>query len=210
MDLLPLLLAAAMAAVAISSGLQLVRAGRPGHAGHPRDVDVWHGVMALAMAGMLLVTFTAGVSRGILALSALGVVWCLVQLARPRFRGVYLRLVACCAAMLAMVVPTAFATASASATSAASMGHSMAGHAGHGLPATPAGGVPTPAALPGALVAVLIVAMAAVVVVAAVGVAVRLRARRGTTGTGTPHTPTDGLRDMVMAGAMGYMLWAMA
>jgi Domain of unknown function (DUF5134) len=176
------LLAVMMAAVAFHGGVRIVVPVQS-DAEHPRDVGAWHGLMGACMAVMLVASLPGRSSGAALAVFAVGVLWCVVQIARHARRAVYLRLGACCVAMLAMLAPVV-------AAGAASI--PMQGMSGMtGMTAIPTASLPT------LLAVVLVIAMAAVVI-------------SGTTRIAGPGRllsyRLDAGCEIVTAGAMAYML----
>jgi hypothetical protein len=172
---------------------------------HGRDVDVWHVLMAGAMAAMLLVDWSRPVSIVALAVFLVGVGWAVTGAVRRSTRPAYLRLAVGAGAMAVMLLP--MATAEAAVPSAGDPGHAtgMAGMAGmdhathlHQSTTSPADvGVAPPTAL---LVAALV----------ALGVVLVLRLA----GSLRPALPVprrlDACCDVAMAVAMGYLLLMMS
>jgi hypothetical protein len=156
-----LLLGVSMVAVALYClARAVVPALRP--LDHRRDLDVWHVVMAGAMALMLL----AGHGRPLAALGLLvfgaGLAWSGLRAVRRTGRAAYVRLGVGCAAMAVMLVPSAtLAPADAAASSGAGDAHAMHHH--HAATAATSGAEPL--ALPAPLV-VLLLALVAVLVLA--------------------------------------------
>ena len=129
-------------------------------AGHRRDLDAWHLVMAAAMAVMLL----AGHGRTFAVLGllvfAVGLAWSGLRAVRRTGRAAYVRLGIGCAAMAVMLVPAAtLAPATAATTTAAGHDHGM--HHDHAAAASATGAGPL--AMPSLLV-VLLLALVAVLV----------------------------------------------
>jgi hypothetical protein len=194
---MPVVLAGALLVVVMCSGARLVRPSTHGHSavGFPLDFEVWHGLMGTAMAVMLLAGLSEGQSRMVMVVFGGGVVWCAVRLVGRASRAAYLRLGACCAAMFAMLVP-------ASTTGPSSDGpmSGMAGMAGmadmRGMPGMNAG------TLSPVIVVVLLVAMAGVI---GAGLS-RLALPGGTSQGPVLMRRMQATGEMVMAGAMAYML----
>jgi Domain of unknown function (DUF5134) len=184
------LFAVMMAAVAFHGGARMVVPALRG-AGHPRDVGAWHGLMGACMAVMLAASLPGRSSGAALAVFAVGVLWCVVQIARRTSGGAYLRLGVCCVAMLAMLVPAVVAGATGE-TMAGATGMTIAGMAG--MPAMPA------TSLPPLLGVVLIVALAGVVVSGTTRIAGRER---------MVAYRVDAGCEIVTATAMAYMLVVM-
>ena len=180
------LLAALMAAVVTYC---LARACVPAlhDPAHARDVDLWHVVMGAGMVAMLLVTLSRTAAALALVVFVVGLAWSAVRLAAPGARSAYLRLGVGCAAMAAMLLPTATASAAAAAPAT----H----HHGHAAPAGVSALVP-----PTALLVLLLAGVGAVLVV-----------RLG--GSLRRSAPLPGRLaaccDVAMAVAMGTMLVAM-
>lgn len=153
---------------------------------HRRDLDLWHVVMGLGMAGMLLLTITATAAVVGVAVFVLGAGWAVVRGALPGRRAAYLPLGVGSLAMTAMLLPLASAPAAAATPS---------GHHAHTHAVAGAGLVPPPL-----LVLALLVALGAVVVVRLVA---SLRP-----GVARPARWDAGC-DVAMAAAMASMLVAL-
>jgi hypothetical protein len=166
---------------------------------HRRDLDGWHALMALAMAAMLVATYTRAASLLALAVFVVGVVWSIVHGSAPGARTAYLRLGLGCTAMAAMLLPAA--TASATATASEVAPTQPTGHAGHHaahlIQAAPGGSVPM--VPPTVLVIALLTALAVVLVVGLRGALRESDTHAGRVGAAC---------DVAMAAAMGYMLVA--
>jgi hypothetical protein len=80
---------------------------RPRVPAHQADVLVWHGLMVVAMAAMLVPSLPTGYLRAGLVVFVVGSVWAVLRMARPRSRPDYLCLCTCCVAMVAMLVSVA-------------------------------------------------------------------------------------------------------
>jgi hypothetical protein len=189
-----LLLGVSMVAVALYClARAFVPALRP--VDHRRDVDVWHGVMAGAMAVMLL----AGHGRPLAALGLLvfgaGLAWSGLRAVRRTGRAAYVRLGVGCAAMAVMLVPSAtLAPADAAVSSGAGDAHAMHHHH-HAATAATSGAEPL--ALPAPLV-VLLLAVVAALVLARLPAVVR---------RGAPvETRLDAVCEALMGVAMAAML----
>jgi hypothetical protein len=187
------LIVVAMLVVAGCAGARLIgpTAHAAGAAG-PLDVEVWHGVMGLTMATMVMVPISTGPSRLTLAVFGGGVLWCLVRLTVTGARAAYLRLAVCCTAMVAMLVP-----ASTTRTAATGPMSGMAGMTGMpGMEGTRMN------VLPRIITVVLLVAVVGVVLAAASRLSRPKRASRAPSGM---HR-VQAFGEMAMAGAMAYML----
>ena len=192
------LLAASMAVVATYC---LARMLRPvlRDPSHRVDLDGWHAVMGVAMATMLVVTYTRVAALLALAVFAVGLGWSVLRVSSPGARAAYLRLGLGCTAMAAMLLPAATTSAAAPmAAPAPAMAHSMpvAHAAPHGQVA-PAGTLSL--APPTGLVIALLAAFAVVLVVRLAGTF-----REGASVEGRLAACCD----VAMAAAMGYMLAA--
>ncbi len=153
---------------------------------HRRDIDGWHVVMGSAMAAMLLSLFSQSFSRLALGVFYVGLIISLVQIGRRTSRAAYVGLGVGCAAMAAMLLPVA--TASAVEPGTAQGVHHHHGAAGSML------------ALPTFLLAAVFAALALLMVARLVQ----------TTGGSRPLTGRiDALCEAAMATAMGYMLLLM-
>lgn len=200
------LLAASMAGVLVYCLARLLRAPDDDPA-HRRDLDGWHASMALAMAAMLVVTYSPGVSLLALVVFGVGLVWSVVMVAAPGTRAAYLRLGLGCTAMVAMLLPAATASTTATASAAVPLAASELaqtqpmGHAGHHaahlIQAAPGGSVPM--VPPTVLVIALLSAFALVMVLS-----LARTLRGGQTASGRLGAGCD----VAMAAAMGYMLVA--
>jgi hypothetical protein len=198
---MPVILAGALVVVVLCSGARLVKPGGPhGACAVPLDVEAWHGLMGLAMAAMLLAAMSVRESRVAIVVFGSGVVWCVVRMTGHAPRAAYLRLGACCTAMVAMLAPASVAASSAGASMkgmAGMQGMDMSGMAGmQGTAGMQAG------TLPQFVVWGLLVTLAAVITAGA--------SRLGVSGAGRLET-LSGRRvqaagEMVMAGAMACML----
>ncbi len=155
----------------------------------PLDVEVLHGLMGLTMTAMVLEPISRDLSRGAFVLFGLGVVWCLVRVARTGTKAMYVRLAICCTAMVSMLVP-----ASTSRPAAAGSMRGMAGMPG--MSGTRSGG------LPPTVVVVLLLALMGVVL----AVGSRLGGPRSVPPTPTAMHRVQAIGEMAMAGAMAYML----
>ncbi len=172
---------------------------------HGRDLDAWHVVMAVAMAAMLLLSWTKPVSVAGLAVFVVGLGWAASHAVRRAGRAAYLRLGVGCAAMAAMLLPVATASAApavAGTSSATTAGTGMGGMdmtgAGHSMHHGSAAVLADPGLVPPTAVLGLLLAALGVLLV------VRLR---GSLRAASPVTARlDACCDVVMAGAMGYML----
>ena len=200
------LLAASMAGVLVYCLARLLRAPADDPA-HRRDLDGWHALMALAMAVMLVATYSRTASLLALVVFGVGMVWSIVRVAAPGTRAAYLRLGLGCTAMAAMLLPAATANATATASAAiplaaleaagpASTGHA-AHHAAHLVQAAPGGTVPM--VPPTVLVIALLSAFVLVIVLS-----VARTLRGGQTASGRLGAGCD----VAMAASMGYMLVA--
>ncbi len=166
---------------------------------HRRDLEMWHVVMGGAMAAMLVVALARGIAAFLVAVFLVGLCWSARRVATPGARAAYLRLGVGCAAMAAMLLPTATASAATSA---------QAPPAGHSLHSTTHSTMHMTMAPPGST-AVVVPAVVVALLVAACGVIVLARLA-GTVGAGRPLARRMSAScDVAMAGAMGYMLVAM-
>lgn len=162
---------------------------------HRLDLDAWHVVMGVGMVAMLLTSFGRALSVVSLVLFAVGLGWALLRLAGRATRTSYAVLAVGCLAMVAMVVPTATATAAQpidepmdmSMDMSMDMPMDMGTHTGN-----------TGIVVPDLVLAGLLVALAVVVVVRLVGTARRSGPAR-----------LDACCDVAMAGAMAYLLVVM-
>lgn len=165
--------------------------------GRHRDLDVWHGAMAAAMATMLLAPQGRLFSAAALGVCLAGVGWSLRRVAGNVARAESLRITVGMLAMTAMLVPSLLAPAASAASAGAHWGHGM--HGTHGGPvggAAPSGAaVPLPVLLTGLLVTGLLLLLL-----------VRLRE----TVRGSIPVRLDAGCDVAMAAAMGYMLLVVA
>ena len=190
------LLAAAMAVVVTYCLARMLRPVLRDPA-HRLDLDGWHAVMGVAMAAMLVVTYTRVAALLALAVFAVGIGWSVLRVSSPGARAAYLRLGLGCTAMTAMLLPAA-TTSAAAPLAAPAMAHSMpmAHAASHGQ-AAPA--VTVSLAPPTVLVIALLAAFAVVLVIRLAGTF-----REGATVAGRLAACCD----VAMAAAMGYMLTA--
>lgn len=157
-------------------------------AGHGIGVDVWHFVMGAAMVVMLLWPVGRVPSALQVVAFLVGGLWCAWALVAGHGGGAHVRLGVACAVMAGMLVPAA--------TTATSDLPWMSGaaHAAHGG----AGGHAGMAMPPTWLAALLLVALGGVVVAAA-------RTAATPSGRGLPaRLCLTG--EVVMAGAMGWMM----
>lgn len=164
---------------------------------HGRDLDGWHALMGAAMAAMLVVTYPRVAALLALTVFVFGVGWSVVRLSAAGARAAYLRLGLGCAAMAAMLLPAATASAAAPLT-APVMAHAMSmEHAAH--PNQPTLVAAAPLVPPTMLVVTLLAAFVVVLVI-------RLddTFREGLTVAGRLAACCD----TAMAAAMGYMLVA--
>ena len=191
-----LLLAASMLVVVTYC---LARLARPSlrDPAHRRDLDGWHALMGLAMAVMLVASYTRVAALLVLTVFVVGVGWSVTRLSAPGPRPAYLRLALGCVAMAAMLLPTATASAATPMAAPATANAMRMGHAGHGLGSVPT--VTAPVVPPTVLVIGLLVAFAVVLVVRLAGTV-----RGGETVAGRLVACCD----VAMAAAMAYMLAA--
>lgn len=144
-----------------------------------RDVRVWHVVMGVFMAAMLVSPLPGGLTRTALTVFAVCVGWCIVQIARRAGFGVYLRLGVCGVAMLAMLT-------------AHTSSHAMPGMVD--MPTDPR---------PTLLTIVLVIALASVVVAGTTRLAIPVRSSGG--GAAVSNRFETAL-EVALAGAMVFML----
>jgi len=164
---------------------------------HRPDLDGWHALMGVAMAAMLLLTYTRVAALLALVAFVVGVGWSVLRVSSPGARAAYLRLGLGCTAMAAMLLPAA-TTSAAAPLAAPAMVHSMPmGHAAQHAQAIPAG---TASLVPPTVLVLALLASFAVVLV------IRLAGtfRAGATVPGRLAACCD----VAMAAAMGYMLVA--
>jgi hypothetical protein len=187
---MPVVVAIALLLVAFCSGARLVRplahAGRT--TGLPLDVELWHGVMGIAMVLMLLAPLSAVSSRAIMGVFVAAAVWCVFRFVRHASRAAYVRLGACCAAMLAMLAPSA---------TGRSAGGGMSGMPGMASIA----GI-QPGTVPPVVIVSLLVAMGGVVL-AGVG---RIAYPYSASGGSIAMQRAQATGEMAMAAAMACML----
>lgn len=197
-----LLLAAAMVVVVTYCLARMVRPSLRDPE-HRRDLDGWHALMGVAMAAMLVITYTRVAAVLALTVFVVGVGWSVARLSAPGARTAYLRLGLGCTAMAAMLLPVATAS-SATALSAPSMAQAMpTAHAAHHVQTTLTGVQPSPTGTavvaPTVLVIALLAAFAVILVIRLAGTF-----RGGETAAGRLAACCD----VAMAAAMGYMLVA--
>ena len=190
------LLAAAMAVVVTYCLARMLRPALHDPA-HRRDLDLWHALMGVAMAAMLVVTYTRVASVVALAVFVVGLGWSVVRLSAAGARAAYLRLGLGCTAMAAMLVPAATTSAAAPRAASAVAPSMPVDHVAHHGQAAPAG---TASLVPPTLLVIALLAAFAVILV------IRLA------GTFREEATTAGRLaaccDAAMAAAMGYMLVA--
>ncbi len=191
-----LLLAASMVVVVTYCLARMVRPSLRDPA-HRRDLDGWHALMGVAMAAMLVVDYTRAAALLALTVFVVGAGWAIVRLIAPDARAAYLRLGLGCAAMAAMLLPTA--TASAAAPLALPvMAHGMPmGHAAQQV--QPVLVATAPLVPPTGLVIALLVAFAMILVFRLAGTF---------RGEETVAGRLAACCDVAMAAAMGFMLVA--
>jgi hypothetical protein len=165
---------------------------------HRLDLDAWHVLMGLGMVAMLLAPFGHALSVASLVVFAGGLAWSLLRLAGRATRTSYAVLAVGCLAMVAMVVPTATATADPLTDQPMDMSTGMDMGAGHHLSTGAADAASTGIVVPDLVLAGLLVALAVVVVV-----------RLVTTARRTGPARLDACCDIAMAGAMAYLLIVM-
>lgn len=158
---------------------------------HRRDIDAWHVVMGSAMVAMLLAPFSQGPSLLALGVFATGLVISLVQVGRQVARAAYVGLAVGCAAMTAMLLPTATATAAEPGA---------ASHLEHHHHATDHGGGSSLLSVPTFLVAAVFAALALLLVA---------RLLQSMRASGPLSGRVDALCEATMAVAMGYLLLLM-
>ena len=192
-----LVLAAAMVVVVTYCLARMVRPSLRDPA-HRADLDGWHALTGAAMAAMLVVSYTRAAALLALTVFVVGVGWSIMRFSAPGARAAYLRMGLGCAAMAAMLLPTATATAAAP-PAAPAIAHAMPmGHVAHQVLPSPAAAT-APLVPPTLLVVALLTAFAVILVVRLTGtfregepVAARLAA----------------CCDVAMAAATGFMLVA--
>jgi len=111
-------------ALAVVTALCLGRCVIPAWRSHGALVEVWHVAMGLAMVAMLLLPVRREPALLQILLFVVVGAWCTAHLAVRHWSAVHLRLAAACAAMVAMLVPVAFASPASAA--AFSGGHHQA------------------------------------------------------------------------------------
>lgn len=188
-------LAALMAAVALYC---LARLSVPAlrARGERRDLDAWHGVMAAAMAVMLLVPPTRLPSVVGLGVFVVGVGWAAARGVRRANRRAYLGVGVGCAVMVAMLSPPATATAATRAVGLDALCGPVRGT--HSPPAVATVAVEhSGIAPPTFIVAGLLLALGALLVLRLPGL---LRRDAGV------RARLEACCDLAMAGAMAYML----
>ena len=191
-----LLLAASMVVVVTYCLARMVRPSLRDPA-HRRDLDAWHALMGVAMAAMLVVTYTRVAALLALTLFVVGIGWSVSRLTAPGARAAYLRLGLGCAAMAAMLLPTATASAT-TPLAAPAMAHAMPmGHAAH--PIQPTFVTTGPVVPPAVLVMAMLAAVAVIFVIRLAGTF-----REGETAAARIAACCD----VAMAAAMGFMLVA--
>jgi hypothetical protein len=192
-----LLLAATMVVVVTYCLARMVRPSLRDPAHRP-DLDGWHALTGVAMAAMLVVSYTRVAALLALTVFVVGVGWSIMRLSAPGARAAYLRMGLGCAAMAAMLLPTATATAAAP-LAAPAMAHAMPmGHAAHQLQPTLVAAT-APLEPPTMLVIFLLAAFAVILGVRLTG------AFRGGE---TVAARLAACCDVAMAAATGFMLVA--